>query len=1563
MPRSTSRPAPPYAALLLLGALPFAALAQQPAAGNSASCSLPAQSRKEGLINLPTGEDEGFFGAKSVGQPSIAFVMDSSEHMRRLILDVTSPDVVGTALVAGNPASPTARGCVNTQLDQLVYAANPCRDDHDVPNSSGQCNSGLPLKPLGTLYDPLYSYEPYADDNGVIFQDASYYLHDDGWGGNMNVPLGYALGPAACTAAGVLDPAENLACAACLDSKGYYIPLNISVSPFYRPEVLPKPLFKGRWLNFYPPRHVIGRHVFLQLFGYFQSQNSARQAQFRTISVADNPMSCFSTNLGTAFEAGKDGLTNMGPGAGTTKYRGVCGGGPAQAYWNAVYNVPNMFGNPVAPCSAPLTGAAIPLDAPLGTTQIVFNAGLDGQCHGYFADALGALLGRAICAPYAEALLQAGSTLANSLGIYNNYFLTAPANTWVPIAGTADLGICGPNYPCAKGVVVLVAGGKPSFDDNIPCEIRGNVAGCPNMVVNTTACGGSGPGASGNLPRTANFLANYDFMPGSGFPAPVTINTYVVGFGAADPSLLAAADEGKGKFISADSADNLKAGILEAVRLASTAQITFSSAAFSAVQTKTSSQLLVPRFTPKVNKAIWPGKFYAYKVVSEDACGCKPANPGACDFNADGQCGGVFFRDAADLPIAANSQGVFERANLVAGNFVPNGTPSQEFWEAGAKLTARTSANRRIFTVIDESSSGVSDGLFDYRDKVIEFNVANAARLAPYLVSGPGGVCALLGNRLNTCLNAVACATRIIEYVRGRDLFNEDCNGATADRVQMLGDIYHSAPVVVDPPLGSKSPLGGLGLLPQHLVSLYLTETTKVPLSAYDDYVNVYRRRDKVALVGTNDGMLHAFRTGVWADCVAANNPPGCTPGIGYYDYGDGEELWAFIPPDLLPKLERMVENERELYVDGTPMVRDVWADGSDGSQPNGQKGAGEFHTVAVVGERRGGNHYFALDVTNPAGPAPESTGFFRWLWPQPNTAAARLAGQSYNDYLPSPPPIGPVRLKNTVIAGLKTYAVPPVPYEERWVAMLGGGYDAAKQRGHTVDMVDVWYGGQGVVGDSANPRQAVWTFNPTTLPGAVPFSFASAVGMLGFGTRSSNTSSDNNGFFFDTATVGDVGGQLWALRFNHPDPARWAGGRSFVNDNSNPTNYCARQPFYGLTTNGIAVRGGHLRTLIGSGDRPNLTDQAGGECGYDNLLACQRRGCALSVTYTLANACGTTTTFSRSFGAGSATACAQNADVETINVPAVGANCCSTGGSNDLNGTLTVTLTGCPGAPGNITWTNQATCTAVPSGTSMCGTGQVQTYVCDPVSKTPFNMSIAWPGGYNAPVANMPGNAMYSVKVFDETNPARQIFDTPAAAATYDAARLKPSDLLTVNPLTTVANAPSTGPGWAAPYVHGNPTHASAFPAGFVGSDVNERTAGGATLVGGCAFWNSYLPASNTPVCVPSTNGLNTQYHLNFITGGSCVGLDTSLAGTSYSQTVNTSPPVPPTLTEFVAPDGTISLVLVGMPRQSGSAASVTRIATSQELLKDSYTVDVTRPEHMCRHSADAVAAGQNCF
>ena len=79
--------------------------------------------------------------------------------------------------------------------------------------------------------------------------------------------------------------------------------------------------------------------------------------------------------------------------------------------------------------------------------------------------------------------------------------------------------------------------------------------------------------------------------------------------------------------------------------------------------------------------------------------------------------------------------------------------------------------------------------------------------------------------------------------------------------------------------------------------------------AGYAEFKTAYASRPKVLYVGANDGMLHCF------------------------DAATGEELWGFIPYNLLPKLRNMyavdaANNTRyyahDVYCDGSPAVADV---------------------------------------------------------------------------------------------------------------------------------------------------------------------------------------------------------------------------------------------------------------------------------------------------------------------------------------------------------------------------------------------------------------------------------------------------------------------------------------------------------------------------------------------------------------------------------------------------------------------------------------------------------------
>src|SRR6266508_6670330 len=96
------------------------------------------------------------------------------------------------------------------------------------------------------------------------------------------------------------------------------------------------------------------------------------------------------------------------------------------------------------------------------------------------------------------------------------------------------------------------------------------------------------------------------------------------------------------------------------------------------------------------------------------------------------------------------------------------------------------------------------------------------------------------------------------------------------------------------------------------------------------------------------------------------------------------------------------------------------------------------------------------------------ASDLFLWIYPQPGSPRILDAGETYSDFLPTPPPIGPVRLKADGTTGAAIPNFTPTltdalgnttPYHERWIAFLSGGFDPQYVRRRGVHMVDVWTG------------------------------------------------------------------------------------------------------------------------------------------------------------------------------------------------------------------------------------------------------------------------------------------------------------------------------------------------------------------------------------------------------------------------------------------------------------------------------------------------------------------------
>jgi type IV pilus assembly protein PilY1 len=164
-----------------------------------------------------------------------------------------------------------------------------------------------------------------------------------------------------------------------------------------------------------------------------------------------------------------------------------------------------------------------------------------------------------------------------------------------------------------------------------------------------------------------------------------------------------------------------------------------------------------------------------------------------------------------------------------------------------------------------------------------------------------------------------------------------------------LGDIYHATPSVVGPP----------GSLLQD------------PL--YVGFRQAWQSRKQIVYAATNDGLLHAF----WADEGKLEN----------------NELWAMVPPAVVPNLYQSYPSSHYFLLDGAPITKDVvWDRNATSTDP------AVWHTMLVAGYGPSYPGYYAVDVSNPdatnlgngvvpADPAPPGPTFLWQLTKLPSSS------------------------------------------------------------------------------------------------------------------------------------------------------------------------------------------------------------------------------------------------------------------------------------------------------------------------------------------------------------------------------------------------------------------------------------------------------------------------------------------------------------------------------------------------------------------------------------------------
>jgi type IV pilus assembly protein PilY1 len=290
-----------------------------------------------------------------------------------------------------------------------------------------------------------------------------------------------------------------------------------------------------------------------------------------------------------------------------------------------------------------------------------------------------------------------------------------------------------------------------------------------------------------------------------------------------------------------------------------------------------------------------------------------------------------------------------------------------------ANINSGTGLQRRFFTVIGEGNDSVTsirpfvsadeDGLGDHGG-------------VTHIADGPGAVAGeipaeAMGINATTCAGDqtdAECRDLIIQHLVGltNAAGESRCSGGTC---QLFGGIYHSVPTPVP---GSPSEL-----LRDESYSSFITEMEEL-------------KRPSVLYTSTVDGFLHAFKL--------APHPKSST---GAVNTKTNNELWAFLPPAVLPVLHSQYPNTPAVLLDGVPIIKEVVATKDDASPPrvtayerisdDAIEGGGAWRTLLVQGfgsTSEVGGGYFAVDITEPDRSGGQEP-VFRWQLTRDDSGAA----------------------------------------------------------------------------------------------------------------------------------------------------------------------------------------------------------------------------------------------------------------------------------------------------------------------------------------------------------------------------------------------------------------------------------------------------------------------------------------------------------------------------------------------------------------------------------------------
>jgi len=561
--------------------------------------------------------------------------------------------------------------------------------------------------------------------------------------------------------------------------------------------------------------------------------------------------------------------------------------------------------------------------------------------------------------PLSETLVDVGRYLAGAdrLGTYPQYDrdLTGATNSGGAPASPIT-------SSCEKVFVVVITDGLPTADNNAHygSSVSGQVYGTTFRDTMTGHLDG------GDLTDdVASKLYATDLRPT--MSGNQNVITYTVGFALDSVLLQDAATSGHGSYFTSNNADELAEALTVAIQDIIARNTSLTSATVPASRSAFGDGFYTAYFAPTGRKSVWPGHLEAYTF-----------SPSLVVLDADG--------DPA--------------IDLVTDLFVE---PRNPHWDA-AQTMLDNFASRTIYT-----TKGTARVPFTAANLTDPNSTATSLTPTSLALTAADQLLYPISNDPNATNTLERLGDSIINFMHGYDAFDEDADGSrTNARPFVFGDVFHSNPVAIGPPLP------------------YLRfETGYGPAATNGTFMNTFAQRDRVLYVGANDGMLHAFAAGSFSD------PNTTVPGDEFYTPGSGSELFGYVPGSLLPKVKQLPKEDisKQYFVDGSPSAADAWID----YNLNGTKEGSDWTTVLVTPMREGGESLLALDVTSPNASSGTHYPYPRFMW---EFTHANL-GQTW-----SKPIITRVKLRGTSGSGDRCGVDDgEVDCFEKWVAIFGAGY------------------------------------------------------------------------------------------------------------------------------------------------------------------------------------------------------------------------------------------------------------------------------------------------------------------------------------------------------------------------------------------------------------------------------------------------------------------------------------------------------------------------------------------